>query len=177
MAAGILLLLVFALGLGWLPAAGASTAYAELDGWGHAGDFLRHLALPWLTLLLTQLPQTFLVVRGVMLETFDSPFMLTAAAKGVDERRRARVHAARMALLPVLTRFAARGALMLTGLIVVESIFSYPGLGSLLTQAVAMRDAPLVLGVCTTAAAAVVLAGLAIDLFCMMLAPAAGRDR
>ena len=85
MAAGILLLLVFALGLGWLPAAGASTAYAELDGWGHVVDFLRHLALPWLTLLLTQLPQTFLVVRGVMLETFDSPFMLTAAAKGVDE--------------------------------------------------------------------------------------------
>lgn len=66
---------------------------------------------------------------------------------------------------------------MLTGLIVVESIFSYPGLGSLLTQAVAMRDAPLVLGVCTASAAAVVLAGLAIDLFCMMLAPAAGRDR
>ncbi len=141
---GVILLLVFALNLGWFPAGGAETAYADYSTGKWAADVLHHLALPLATLVIAYFPGNFLLARGNMVMVLRSRFVQTARAKGLPPRRVRYAHAARNALLPVVTRFGLRIAFMITGALVVETIHSYPGLGTLLFNAIAMRDFPLI---------------------------------
>lgn len=142
--AGVLLLLVFALHLGWFPAAGAEKAYGQLSSFAWVRDVLHHLTLPLMTLILAYLPGNFLLARGSLVMVLRSPFVETARAKGLPPVRVRYGHAARNALLPMATRFGLRIAFLLTGALVVETIFSYPGLGTLLFKAIALRDLPLI---------------------------------
>lgn len=144
---GVLLLLVFSLSLGWFPAAGAETVYSDFTGWQRFLDVLHHLALPLGTLFLAYLPGNFLLSRAGMLYAINAPYMLTAKAKGNSPLRQRYLHAARNALLPVVTRFGVRLASLLTGALTVEALYSYPGLGSLLCNAIALRDLPLISGI------------------------------
>lgn len=143
---GMLLLLIFALHLGWFPAAGAQTAYARqsVDRW--VLDVLHHLALPLATLVIAYLPGNFLLSRAGMVMVLKTRFIETARAKGLPPVRIRYAHAARSALLPLVTRFGLRIAFMITGALVVETIHAYPGLGTLLFNAIAMRDLPLIQG-------------------------------
>ena len=143
---GVLLLLVFALSLGWFPAGGAQTVYAHQTTGAWALDVLHHLALPLATLIIAYFPGNFLLARGSMVMVLKSRFVDTARAKGLPPRRVRYAHAARNALLPMVTRFGLRIAFMITGALVVETIHSYPGLGTLLFNAIAMRDLPLIQG-------------------------------
>lgn len=144
---GVLLLLIFALYLGWFPAAGAQTAYAQQSfGWWLL-DVLHHLALPLATLVIAYFPGNFLLSRATMVMVLKAPFIQTARAKGLPPIRIRYAHAARNALLPLVTRFGLRIAFMITGALVVESIHSYPGLGTLLFNAIAFRDLPLIQGI------------------------------
>ena len=144
---GVLLLLVFALHLGWFPAAGAETAYAELSLLGRMGDILHHLALPLITLVVAYFPGNFLLTRNSMMLVVKAPYVTTARAKGLPPRRVRYAHAARNALLPLVTRFGLRLAFMITGALVVERINAYPGLGTLLFNAIQARDLPVIQGV------------------------------
>lgn len=144
---GVLLLLVFALYLGWFPAGGAETAYAEYNAGQRLWDVLRHLALPLTTLVLAYFPGNFLLSRASMVMVLKSQYVQTARAKGLPPVRVRYAHAARNALLPMVTRFGLRIAFMITGALVVESINSYPGLGTMLFNAIAMRDLPLIQGI------------------------------
>ena len=144
---GVLLLLIFALYLGWFPAAGAETAYAEHNAGQWVLDVLHHLALPLATLVLAYFPGNFLLARASMVLVLKSPYVQTARAKGLTPARVRYAHAARNALLPMVTRFGLRLAFMVTGALVVETIHSYPGLGTLLFNAIAMRDLPLIQGI------------------------------
>ena len=146
-ASGVLLLLIFALYLGWFPAAGAETAYAEQTFVQHLGDVIHHLTLPLITLIIAYFPGNFLLARGSLVMVLKTNFILAARAKGLPPRRVRYAHAARNALLPMVTRFGLRIAFMVTGALVVETIHSYPGLGTLLFNAIAMRDLPLIQGV------------------------------
>ena len=141
---GVVLLFIFALKLQWFPAAGAETAYAEGGLFTRVIDVLHHLALPLCTLILAYLPGNFLLTRNSMMMVMKAPYMVTARAKGVPPRRVRYVHAARNALLPVVTRFGLRLAFMITGALVVERINSYPGLGTLLFNAIQSRDLPVI---------------------------------
>lgn len=141
---GVILLLIFAFHLGWLPAAGGKTAYAAYSAGRQAMDLLRHLALPLTTLFIAYFPGNFLLTRGSMVIVLKQQFLDTARAKGLPPMRVRYAHAARNALLPLVTRFGLRIAFMITGALVVETIYAYPGLGTLLFNAIAVRDLPLI---------------------------------
>jgi peptide/nickel transport system permease protein len=143
----VILLLIFALQLGWLPAAGGETAYVEYSAWQWFLDVMHHLALPLATLFLAYFPGNFLLTRGSMVMVLKEQFIETARAKGLPSLRIRYAHAARNALLPMVTRFGLRIAFMVTGALVVETIYAYPGLGTLLFNAIAMRDLPLIQGI------------------------------
>jgi peptide/nickel transport system permease protein len=141
---GIILLVVFAFHLQWFPAAGADTAYAQVSIAGRFAAIGHHLVLPLFTLVLAYFPGNFLLTRNSMMMVIKSPFVTTAKAKGLPPRRIRYAHAARNALLPLVTRFGLRLAFMITGVLVVETIYSYPGLGTLLINAVHARDLPVI---------------------------------
>ncbi|MFP3929293.1 MAG: ABC transporter permease, partial [Desulfobacteraceae bacterium] len=105
---GVILLVVFALHLGWFPAGGAETAYAVYSSRQWAADVLHHLTLPLATLIIAYLPGNFLLARANMVMVLRSRFVQTARAKGLPPRRVRYAHAARNALLPVVTRFGLR---------------------------------------------------------------------
>ena len=141
---GVILLVVFALHLEWFPAAGAETAYAEVSFWARLADVGHHLALPLATLVLAYFPGNFLLTRNSMVMVIKKSYITTARAKGLPARRIRYAHAARNALLPLVTRFGLRLAFMVTGALVVERIYSYPGLGTLLFNAIQARDLPVI---------------------------------
>ena len=141
---GVILLVVFAFYLKWFPASGAETAYAEQSLFGWLVDVAHHLALPLLTLILAYVPGNFLLTRNSMIMVIKEQFIETARAKGIPPIKIRYRHAARNALLPVFTRFGLRIAFMITGALVVERINSYPGLGTLLFNAIQARDIPVI---------------------------------
>jgi len=141
---GVILLVVFALHLEWFPAAGAETAYAEVSLLARLADVGHHLALPLATLVLAYFPGNFLLTRNSMVMVIKQSYITTARAKGLPARRIRYAHAARNALLPLVTRFGLRLAFMITGALVVERIHSYPGLGTLLYNAIQARDLPVI---------------------------------
>lgn len=113
----------------------------------YAGDILEHTILPVFTLTMVAFAGIMLLTRSSMLETLREDYILTARAKGLPEHVVRDRHAARNALLPVVTRFGLRLAFMVTGALVVETIYSYPGLGTLLFKAIGARDLPLIQGI------------------------------
>lgn len=160
---GVILLLVFALYLGWFPAAGAETVYAEQSSGQWLVDVLHHLALPLATLVLAYFPGNFLLARGSMVMVLKERFIQTARAKGLPPRRVRYAHAARNALLPMVTRFGLRIAFMVTGALVVETIHSYPGLGTLLFNAISRRDLPLIQGIVLFSSLTVLMINLVLE--------------
>ncbi len=160
---GVILLMVFAFYLDWFPAAGGETAYAELSGLARVTDILKHLALPFTTLFLAYFPGNFLLTRAGMVMILRKQYLETARAKGLPPMRVRYAHAARNALLPMVTRFGLRIAFMVTGALVIETIFSYPGLGTLLFNAISQRDLPLVQGIVLFSSLAILLINLALE--------------
>ena len=144
---GVLLLLIFALHFSWFPAAGAETAYAQVSFMGRLANIGHHLVLPLATLILAYFPGNFLLTRNSMMMVIKAHYMTTATAKGLPPRRIRYAHGARNALLPLVTRFGLRFAFMITGALVVERIYAYPGLGTLLFNAIQARDLPVIQGV------------------------------
>lgn len=168
---GVLLLLVFSLHLGWFPAAGGETAYSSLAGPGRIMDILRHLTLPLFTLFLAYFPGNFLLARAGMVMILKKQYLETARAKGLPPARIRYAHAARNALLPLVTRFGLRLAFMITGALVIETIYSYPGLGTLLFNAISMRDLPLVQGIVLFSSLAVLFINLVLEYVYVLLDP------
>jgi len=168
---GVILLVVFALNLQWFPAAGAETAYAEVSLCGRLADVGQHLALPLATLVLAYFPGNFLLTRNSMMMVIKAAFVTTARAKGLPARRVRYAHAARNALLPLVTRFGLRLAFMVTGALVVETIFSYPGLGTLLFNAIQARDLPVIQAVVLVSSLMVLIIILGLEIVYRMIDP------
>lgn len=168
---GVILLLLFALKLQWFPAAGAETAYAEVSFCVRVMDIGHHLALPLATLVLAYFPGNFLLTRNSMMMVIKAPFITTARAKGLPDRRIRYAHAARNALLPLVTRFGLRLAFMITGVLVVEKIHSYPGLGTLLFNAIQARDLPVIQAVVLISSLMVLAIILALELVYKIIDP------
>jgi peptide/nickel transport system permease protein len=143
---GMLFIAVFAVELRWLPIFGAVTPWGPKTGWPYLVDVLRHLVLPATTLTLASLSGTFLVMRYAMLDALGQDYVRTARSKGMSERRVLLKHAARNALLPVSTVVFLNLGFLVGGATVIETVFSYPGVGTLLYQAVLNRDYPVLQG-------------------------------
>jgi peptide/nickel transport system permease protein len=155
---GIVLILVFAGYLHWLPSGGVGNASA---GWTTRAS---HLVLPALTLTFSLLAHVSRMTRSSMLETLRSPYVLFARAKGVPERVVIVRYALRNALLPTITVLAIDIGLLIGGVVVVETVFSYPGLGRLLIFAIQRHDLPLIQASVLVIAAIYCFANLVADL-------------
>jgi len=163
-------LVAIALGTGLVPVQGMTDPRRELDGLAWALDVLHHLVLPAAVLAAGELALTTRLVRVGLLETLAEDYVRTARAKGLDERR-VRRHALRNALLPVVTVIGGRAGMFLTGAVLVEVVFAWPGLGRLLVSAVESRDHPVLLGILVLVSLTVVAANLVTDLVCGWLDP------
>ncbi len=168
---GMILIAVFAVNLKLLPIFGAQTPWVTLTGWAYVADVLKHLALPLATLTLTTISGTFMIMRYSMLQTLGADYITTARSKGLSERRVLYRHAMRNALLPVATVFMLNLGFVVSGATVVETVFSYPGLGRLLFEAVLNRDYPLLQGAFLLITVSVLAANVVADLLYPLLDP------
>ena len=155
---GLLLQIVFTIALGWLPSSGRAT-----PGGGDVVDRLQHLAMPATVLAVVQAASWSRYLRGAMIETLAQPFIAAARARGLSERRVLLRHALRNALGPVLAVVMVDAALLVSGAVVTESVFAWPGLGSLFTEALARRDYTVLMALLMLTSTAVVVLNVAAD--------------
>lgn len=154
----------------------ASTAVVAatwlLSGVGHlAWDIVQHMALPVITLTLISFAGTMLLTRNSMLETMREDYVMAARAKGLPEKQVRDKHVARNALLPVVTSFVFSLAFAVDGGIIIESIFSWPGMGQTLVSAAVSEDLPLAVGAFVFVGIFVLVAHLAADILYVYLDP------
>jgi peptide/nickel transport system permease protein len=155
----LVLILIFAAGLGWLPASGVASA-----GTSDLGDRLRHLILPVATLSLASAGGYTRYVRAAMREALAQDHIRTARAKGAGEARVVFRHALRSALVPVTTILALSFGGLVSGALITETMFAYPGMGKLIFDSVMGNDYNLALAALLLATATAMLANLAADL-------------
>ena len=168
---GLMLIVFFSVRLGWLPSNGMETIAAGHTGLGRLLDIGRHMLMPVFTLALFYVALYTRVMRASMLEVFNQDYVTTARAKGLSERRIALRHVVRNALLPVVTLFGVQLGTMLGGSVLVETVFSWPGLGRLAFEAVAQRDINLLLGILLLCSFLVIVANILVDLAYARLDP------
>lgn len=166
---GLLLVLFFAVYLGWFPASG----FAGWDKGLFAG--LRSLTLPALALALPQAAILARVTRSSVLETLNEDFVRTARAKGLTRSAALWRHAVPNALIPVVTIIGLQFSFLLAGTIIIENVFTLPGLGRLVFQAIAQRDLVVVQGLVTLLAMSVIVVNFIVDMIYAILDPRLAR--
>ncbi|WKL23186.1 ABC transporter permease [Agrobacterium tumefaciens] len=171
---GLVLAIVFAVQLRWLPTSGIETIASGKQGMARALDIARHLVLPVASLGLIYLALFLRVMRTAMAAVWPLDFVLFAKAKGLSRRRIVLRHVARNAALPLVTVLGLQAATMLGGSVVIESVFAIPGFGRLAQEAVSGRDTPLLMGIILTSAVFVILVNLAVDILYSVLDPRIG---
>jgi peptide/nickel transport system permease protein len=138
-------------------------------GGGTARDLLAHLVLPALTLAAASVTIIARLTRGSMLEVLGQDYVRTARAKGVTEWSVIVRHALKNALIPIVTVVGVQAGYLLGGAILTETVFAWPGVGTLLIQGILARDVPLVQGCVLVIALTFVLVNLAVDvLYCWL---------
>jgi len=162
---GLVLINVFALGLGWFPA--ASTPQPGMS----PGEWLRQLTLPAVTASLVLLAYIARMTRAGVIDELRKPYVRTAALKGLPRRVVIIKHVLRNALLPTITVIALSFGWLIGGLIVIENVYTYPGLGRLMTSAVERKDIPLIQAVVMTTIFFYAIANLIADLVYAALNP------
>jgi peptide/nickel transport system permease protein len=162
--------ITLALGTGWFPVQGLTDARRALIGWRYALDIAHHLVLPALVLAAGELALTTRLTRTGVLEALATDYARTARAKGLPERGVVR-HALRNALLPLVTVVGSRAGMVVTGAVLVETVFAWPGLGQLLLSSIQTRDVPVLLGLFLLASTTVIVANLVTDLAYAWLDP------
>lgn len=140
---GMVLLSTFGVKLNWFPIYGAYSMFQNNSWFAAIGDVLHHLALPLFTLVITSLMTFFTTSRYSVLKTINQDYVSMAHVRGIPKKRVQFCYVMRNALIPVFTVFMLDLGYILSGSVVVETVFSYPGLGSLMFQAVSGRDYPL----------------------------------
>ena len=161
----IVVIMVFAGGLGWLPSSGYEPLASGFWVWA------QHLIAPTLTLVFAHLAHVSRLTRSSMIEIMQSPYIIAARAKGLPERIIVRHHALRNALLPTITVLALDFGRLMGGIVVVETVFGYPGLGRLIVFSIQNRDLPTLQAAILVVAAIYALANLTADLLYARLNP------
>ena len=162
---GLLMILLFAVHLGWLPT-GGYIAFTD-DPWG----WFRTSTMPAISLALLQVGLLARITRSTMLEVLRQDYIRTARAKGLPARLVVGKHALANALIPITTVLGIIVSLLVSGSVVTETLFSLPGIGQLLTQAVLNRDYPMVQGGLLLVTGLLVLTNIVVDLSYSMLDP------
>jgi len=168
----LVVLLIFGITLHWLPLGfgytnGATVAFT----WSYIGDVLQHAVLPGLTIVITSIGGWILTMRNNMITTLSEDYIRMARAKGLSSRRIMFDYAGRNAILPNLTGFGMSLGFVVSGAILVEYVFTYPGVGYMLLQAVLNEDYPLMQTLFMFITIAVLFAILAVDVVTVLLDP------
>lgn len=165
---GMMLMLVFAINLKWLPTSGMQSFNTTLSPFM---DILRHLVLPCLTLTLIRIPSYLKLARSSVVEVAQEDFINTARAIGYSERIVYRKHALRNALLPTVTHAGMSISTLFSGALLTETVFSWPGMGRMVYDAIASRDYPVIMGGFLISAVMVVVGSFVTDIIYMYLDP------
>jgi peptide/nickel transport system permease protein len=170
----LMLMIVFSVVLDWLPSFGMETVGAGYQGLRRLADIGAHLALPALSLGAVYGAVYVQLTRAAVLDAMGLDFVKTGRAKGVSETRILWVHVLRNALLPIVTFGGIQLGQLAGGALITETVFSWPGLGSLMFDALLQRDYPVLLGILALVSALVVLFNLLTDLMYRLVDPRVG---
>jgi peptide/nickel transport system permease protein len=162
---GLLMIIFFAVQLGWLPSGGYVPFSQDPLGW------LRSTTMPAISLALLQAGLLARITRSGMLEVLRQDYVRTARAKGLPERQVILKHALANALIPIVTVIGIIISLLLSGAVVTEALFSLPGMGQLLTQAVLSRDYPMVQGGLLLVTTFLVVVNILVDILYALIDP------
>jgi peptide/nickel transport system permease protein len=166
-----MMVLLFALQLGWLPVSGMTSLRKNLTGINHVIDVLKHLLLPALALGIHQLALISRLTRSSMLEVLREDYIVTAKAKGLNQRKIIYWHALRNAILPVVTITGMQLGFLLAGAVLTETVFSWPGIGRLMYTSLLSRDYPVLMGIFIVISISVIIANLVTDTIYAYLDP------
>jgi len=169
---GIVSIILFSVKLGWLPSSGV----ASIGGSFSLLDRVQHLVMPASVLAFTLLPNVVRVARSAMLEVLSSDYVRTAKAKGLPNRAVLLKHTFKNALVPVIAILGLITTVLFSGSVVIESVFSWPGLGRLAIEAANGRDYPVILGVTLVAGTIVVVVNLLVDILYAAVDPRISYD-
>ncbi len=166
------LLIYFAATSGWFPIGGlVSLNYEQLSFWGQIWDKAHHLVIPVVVLGTSGMASLVRIMRGNMLEALGQPYILTARAKGLSEKRVVYIHALRNAINPMVTIFGYELSSLLSGAALVEIVTSYPGLGRLMLEAVLGQDLYLVMGSLLMGSVLLIMGNLVADIMLALVDP------
>ena len=171
-----LAILVLSYQLGWLPPSHMHSVDADrMGGLGRLADLLSHLLLPAVCLGLVGAAAAARYLRAALLDVRSAGFILAARARGIPERRILWVHALRPALLPVITLLGLSLPYLVSGSVVIETVFSWPGMGQVLVESATARDLPVIMAVTVVGGVGVVLGNLVSDLLYAVVDPRVRR--
>lgn len=168
---GLMLVVLLSVNLGWLPSSGMESVGTGYTGLRRAADIGAHLVMPAVSLALFYTALYTRLMRASMLEVFNQDYVTTARAKGLSEGRILRRHVLRNAMIPMITMLGLQVGTLLGGSVLIETVFSWPGLGRLGFEAVLQRDLNLLLGILLLCSLIVVVANIAVDLAYAWLDP------
>lgn len=163
----LILIYVFNVRLGWLPSSGMYTPGTGGDWW----DVTRHLIMPALVLAVSVAGGNIRYIRSAMLEILEMDYLRTAKAKGLGRFLVINKHALRNALLPIVTMIGMQIPTLFGGAVIIEQIFSWPGLGLVTMNAITGRDYPVIMGVCLLSAVVVQVSNLLTDIVYALVDP------
>lgn len=161
---GMLLIKVFSVDLGWLPISGMISTGVKLSGWAYAFDIGKHMVLPMIVLALMNTASLMRYTRSDMIEILKTDYIRTARSKGVRKRNIIYQHALKNELLPLITVVTMQIPSLLSGALLTETIFVWPGIGRLNYNAVMSRDYPLIMGIVMMVAVISLLTNLLADI-------------
>ncbi len=162
---GLILMMIFSVGLKWLPTSGYISPAVDFGGW------VRSMILPSVTTAATFFASLSRLMRSSMLEVFEQDYISLARIKGNPERRVLYIHALRNSLIPLITNIGLQMGYLMGGVVVIEKVFSYPGIGLLMIKAINQRDYPLIQGILLIFAIVIVLINLLTDMAYMLVDP------
>jgi len=168
---GIMLLIAFSLMVPLFPVAGMQDVTIAGNAFEHALDIAHHMVLPVITLTSIFLALYSRLCRASMMETLGADYIRTARAKGLSESQIILKHALKNSLGPVVTLAGLQFSAVVSGAVLVEAVFSWPGLGSLALQSIVARDTPTILGILFFSALVVVIGNLVTDLVLRLIDP------
>ena len=168
----LLLIFVFTVKLGWLPSSGMITLGTE----GGIRDIARHMVMPVLVLAFSMAGNNIRYIRSSMLEILHQDYLRTAKAKGIDKFRVIYKHALRNALLPIISVIGMQIPMLFGGAVIIEQIFSWPGLGLMTMSAIVSRDYPVIMGVCLLSAIVVLVTNIVTDILYALVDPTIQLD-
>ena len=161
---GLMMILIFASTLKWFPTSGMVNLRANYKGFAYFADVCRHLVLPITTMVLTQTPYYFRIARSSVLQVMSEDFITTFKATGMKESRIFNKYVLRNAILPTVTVLGMSLAFLLSGSVLIETVFAWPGMGRLMFNSISKRDYPVLTGIYLVTSVVICIAMILVDI-------------